>query len=145
MDANPPGAVLRRKSLPRSTAQRLIGMLLLLCCMLGLLVVSPLASRSSTAYAAGGIQINAGGPAVSPFAADTDFTGGGTSTTGNTVALTGVTNPAPESVYQSSRVGTSFSYAVPNLTAGASYTVRLHLCRDLLDGCGQACLQCKHQ
>src|SRR5450755_4182050 len=73
----------------------------------------------------GGYQINSGGPAVSPFAADADFTGGGTSATGNAINTTGVTNPAPQSVYQSNRYG-NFTYAFPGLTAGANYTVRLH-------------------
>jgi hypothetical protein len=35
-----------------------------------------------------------------------------------------VTNPAPQAVYQSNRYG-NFSYAIPNLTPNAAYTVRL--------------------
>lgn len=126
MDANPPGAQARRKSIQQKTVQRLVGMIMLLCCMIGLFAASPIFAHSSTAYAAGNVQINAGGPAVSPFAADADFSGGGTSSSANTVSLAGVTNPAPESVYQTNRVGASFSYTIPNLTADASYTVRLH-------------------
>ncbi len=34
---------------------------------------------------------------------------------------------APQAVYQSARVGSSFSYAVSSLTPGVPYTVRLHL------------------
>jgi hypothetical protein len=71
------------------------------------------------------VRINSGGAAVSPFAADELFSGGTAVTATKTVDLTGVTNPAPEAVYQTNRFGT-FSYAVPGLTAGASYTVRLH-------------------
>ena len=71
------------------------------------------------------MQINAGGPAAAPFAADADFAGGTTVTTTKTVDLSGVTSPAPEAVYQSNRYG-NFSYAVGGLTAGAAYTVRLH-------------------
>jgi beta-galactosidase len=37
-----------------------------------------------------------------------------------------VTNPAPQSVYQNQRVGNTFTYTLPGLTPGASYTVRLH-------------------
>jgi archaellum component FlaF (FlaF/FlaG flagellin family) len=84
----------------------------------------------------GGLRINAGGPAVSPFVADTDFTGGTTVTTTKTVDLTGVTNPAPEAVYQSNRFGT-FGYAEPGLTAGASYTVRLHFAETFWTAAGQ--------
>ena len=73
----------------------------------------------------GGVQINSGGPAVSPFAADEDFTGGATSNTAHAIDTSAVTNPAPQAVYQSNRYG-NFSYAIPGLTAGASYTVRLH-------------------
>jgi hypothetical protein len=71
------------------------------------------------------VRINAGGPAVAPFVADELSTGGTTVTTTKTVDLTGVTGPAPEAVYQANRFG-NFTYAVPGLTAGTSYTVRLH-------------------
>lgn len=71
------------------------------------------------------IQINAGGPAVSPFVADEFFTGGSTIDHANTIDLSGVTNPAPMAVYQSARIG-SFSYTIPGFTAGSSHTVRLH-------------------
>jgi hypothetical protein len=71
------------------------------------------------------IQINAGGPAVSPFIADADFTGGHTISHTNTIDLSGVTNPAPMAVYQTARVGT-FTYTIPGFGAGSSHTVRLH-------------------
>ncbi len=58
------------------------------------------------------IQINAGGPAVSPFVADKDFTGGTTINHANTIDLSGVTNPAPMAVYQTARVG-NFTYTIP--------------------------------
>ncbi|HVU67092.1 MAG TPA: discoidin domain-containing protein, partial [Ktedonobacteraceae bacterium] len=54
------------------------------------------------------------------------YSGGGTSTSPNTVSVSGVSNPAPASVYQTDRVGPSFSYTIPGLTAGGTYTVRLH-------------------
>src|SRR5262249_14898258 len=71
------------------------------------------------------VQINAGGPAVRPFVADTDFAGGGTIHHANTIDLSGVTNPAPMAVYQTGRDG-NFTYTIPGLTAGSSHTVRLH-------------------
>lgn len=120
MDANSRGSLVRRKRV-----QRLIGMIMLLCCMIGLFVATPLFNPFSTAHAAGNVQINAGGAAVAPFIADTDFTGGTTSASTKTITTTGVTNPAPQAVYQSNRYG-NFSYAIPGLTANASYTVRLH-------------------
>jgi Malectin domain len=71
------------------------------------------------------VQISCGGPAAAPFVADELFSGGTAVSTTKTVDVTGVTNPAPESVYQHNRFGT-FGYAIPGLTAGKSYTVRLH-------------------
>ena len=72
------------------------------------------------------LAISAGGPAAGSYVADEDFNGGGASGTGATINISGVTNPAPQSVYQHQRVGNNFSYTLPGLTAGASYTVRLH-------------------
>jgi len=76
----------------------------------------------------GDIAINAGGPAVDDFMADTDSSTGGTSSNGNTIDTTGAANPAPPQVYQTFRYtgGGSFSYIVPGLTPNAPYTVRLH-------------------
>ncbi|HZR27441.1 MAG TPA: thaumatin family protein [Terriglobales bacterium] len=71
------------------------------------------------------VQINAGGPTVTPFVADKDFAGGGVINHANTIDLSGVTNPAPMAVYQTARVGT-FTYAIPGFTSGSSHTVRLH-------------------
>ena len=71
------------------------------------------------------VQIDSGGPAVAPFAADQYFTGGATAGTGNTIDLSGVTNPAPTAVYQTNRYG-NFAYTIPGFTAGSSHTVRLH-------------------
>jgi hypothetical protein len=84
----------------------------------------------------GGVQINSGGPAVAPFTADADFTGGATAGTGTAINTSGVTNPAPQAVYQTNRYG-NFSYTVPGLTAGASYTVRLHFAETYWTAAGQ--------
>jgi hypothetical protein len=82
------------------------------------------------AFASGGppptsIAINSGGLAVSPFAADEDFAGGTESSTATTITTTGVTNPAPEAVYQSQRFG-NFTYTIPGYTAGSNHTVVLY-------------------
>jgi fibronectin type 3 domain-containing protein len=71
------------------------------------------------------VQINSGGPAVSPFVADVDFAGGGTIHHTNTIDLSGVTNPAPMAVYQTGRDG-NFTYTIPGFAAGSNHTVRLH-------------------
>src|SRR6202012_544760 len=72
----------------------------------------------------GGVDISAGGPAAAPFAADEDFTGGTATSVTNAISTTGVTNPAPQLVWQHNRFG-NFTYTIPGLTAGASYNVRL--------------------
>ena len=94
---------------------------------------APTAQASATtltAVSGGGgstdvLDINTGGPAAGTYLADVDFAGGSTSNTGSTISTAGVTNPAPEAVYQSQRYG-NFTYTIPGLTAGSSYTVRLH-------------------
>ncbi|MGA2248555.1 MAG: malectin domain-containing carbohydrate-binding protein [Verrucomicrobiota bacterium] len=70
-------------------------------------------------------QVNSGGGAANPFTADADYSGGSTSSTGAAIDTSGVTNPAPQAVYQTERWG-NMTYTFPNLTAGASYRVRLH-------------------
>jgi hypothetical protein len=71
-------------------------------------------------------QINCGSSsAVSPFKADQYASGGTQRTVTNTITISGITNPAPQAVYQSERYGTS-TYTFPSLTSGAQYTVRLH-------------------
>ncbi|HEV3037346.1 MAG TPA: malectin domain-containing carbohydrate-binding protein [Candidatus Angelobacter sp.] len=81
------------------------------------------------------IQINSGGPAVSPFVADADFSGGGTINHANTINLSGVTNPAPMAVYQTARVG-NFTYTIPGFNPGSSHTVRLHFAETFFSSAG---------
>jgi len=81
------------------------------------------------------VQINSGGPAVSPFAADVDFSGGSTIDHANAIDLSGATNPAPMAVYQSARVA-NFTYTIPGFTAGSSHTVRLHFAETFFSSAG---------
>jgi len=69
--------------------------------------------------------INAGGSAVSPFVADNFSDGGQLYATTASIDTSGVTNPAPQAVYQTERYG-NFSYVVPGFIPGKTYTVRLH-------------------
>jgi uncharacterized protein YqjF (DUF2071 family) len=85
----------------------------------GIEVVAPSAPVSAA------LAVNAGGAAVGSFVADEDFASGATSATTATITTTGVTNPAPASVYQTDRYG-NFTYTIPGYTAGSSHTVRLH-------------------
>jgi fibronectin type 3 domain-containing protein len=71
------------------------------------------------------LGIACGGSASGSFVADTDFAGGGDSGgTKATINTNGVTNPPPQSVLQHGRIG-NFTYTIPNLTPGTTYTVRL--------------------
>ncbi len=78
------------------------------------------------------IAINAAGPAVGSFLADTDFAGGRVGSSIPSALLVippGLTDPAPAQVYLTQRVGTgvgSFGYFIPGLIPGATYKVRLH-------------------
>ena len=81
------------------------------------------------------VQINSGGPAVSPFVADEDFTGGTAIDHANTIDTSKVTNPAPAAVYQTARNG-STTYTIPGFTAGTSYLVRLHFCETYFTSSG---------
>jgi fibronectin type 3 domain-containing protein len=80
------------------------------------------------------VSINAGGAAVSDssggdnsFVADEDYTGGGTYSVTNTITIPAgiAATAAPAAVYQTARQGV-VTYTIPGLTAGTSYTVRLH-------------------
>lgn len=75
----------------------------------------------------GGYAVNSGGPMAPTFAADTLYSGGNTYTTTAAIDTGGVTDPAPQAVYQSERwASPAFTYTFPNLVAGGEYTVRLH-------------------
>src|SRR5713101_1639935 len=82
------------------------------------------------------IAINAGGPAVGAFVADTDFAGGTTINHANTINLTGVTNPAPMQVYQTARIG-NFTYTIPGFAARSSHMVRLHFAETFWTAAGK--------
>jgi hypothetical protein len=83
------------------------------------------ANATTSAGTTGAVEINSGGPAVSPFAADMDFQGGRAVNHADTIDLTGVINPAPMAVYQTARIG-NFTYTITGFTAGSNHTVRLH-------------------
>jgi hypothetical protein len=70
------------------------------------------------------LQIDAGGPAAGGFIADADFNGGTAYSTGSAIDTSALASPAPQSVYQTERYG-NMSYTIPNLTAGAQYSVQL--------------------
>jgi fibronectin type 3 domain-containing protein len=100
----------------------------------GASVASAQANATTLPISGPGVSIDAGGAAVSnsgggdnAFVADEDFTGGGTYSVTNTITIPAAiaSTAAPAAVYQSARQGTT-TYTIPGLTAGSSYTVRLH-------------------
>jgi trimeric autotransporter adhesin len=96
-------------------------------CALGFIATASAVAQEVVAIAAGGpAQSNSGGGDYS-FVADEDFVGGGDN--GAITATINLTQPgtnaAPMGVYQNGRAGV-FTYTIPGLTAGSSYTVLLH-------------------
>src|SRR5262249_2953212 len=83
-----------------------------------------------------GVSLNSGGGAAAAFATDADVAGGSTSSTTHAIDTTGVAGAAPQAVYQTERYG-NFTYTVPGLTPGASYTVRLHFAEIFWSSAGQ--------
>ncbi len=72
--------------------------------------------------------IRTGGPAVGPWQSDPGPVSGSTNAyiTGAAIDTSGVSEPAPQAVYQSSRFGNNFTYAISGLAPEAAFTVRLH-------------------
>jgi hypothetical protein len=83
------------------------------------------ANSAEVAAIPGGVAVNCGGSAAGWFGADAYASAGTASSTTSTIDLSGLTNPAPQAVYQTDRYG-SCTYTITNLTAGATYWVRLH-------------------
>jgi len=83
-------------------------------------------SSTSLLIYAPAYTINSGGSATGSFAADSYWTGSAnTYSVTDAIDTTGVTNPAPQSVYQTERWGNS-TYTFDALVPAASYNVRLH-------------------
>jgi beta-glucanase (GH16 family) len=82
-----------------------------------------------------GLAINAGGPAVAPFIADADFTGGTTINHANAIDLSHVTSPAPAGVYQTARTG-NVTYTIPGFTPASVNTIRLHFAETYFTAAG---------
>ncbi|MGD0942346.1 MAG: malectin domain-containing carbohydrate-binding protein, partial [Terracidiphilus sp.] len=101
----------------------------------GASAASPQASAETQPPITGsGVSINAGGAAVSnsgggdnSFVADEDYVGGTTYSVTHAITIPAsvAATAAPAAVYQTAREGAT-TYTIPGLTAGSSYTVRLH-------------------
>ena len=84
----------------------------------------------------GTISADDSGGAAGSFVYDQGFSGGSTESTSDTINTSGVTNPAPQAVYQTARYG-SFSYTLSGLTAESSYTVALDFSDSWVTAAGQ--------
>ena len=110
---------------------------LVMACALGLTASVPAFSQEIVAIAAGGpAESNSGGGDYS-FVADEDFSGGGDNSP--VTASINLTQPganaAPMAVYQHGRAG-AFTYTIPGLTAGSTYTVLLHFAETYFTAAG---------
>ena len=85
-------------------------------------------------------EINSGGGIAGTFVADTGFNGGQAASTTATIDLSGVSNPAPQAVYQTWRTGAkkspNFSYTLTGLSAGSAYSLRLHFAENSVSKSG---------
>jgi hypothetical protein len=72
------------------------------------------------------VAVNAGGGATGNFVADTGSNAGNAySDTSASINTSGVSNAAPQAVWQTCRWNSAFTYTLTGLTAGATYTVAL--------------------
>ena len=83
------------------------------------------ANSAEAAAIPGGRAVNCGGSAAGWFGADAYSSGGTASSTSDTIDMSGLINPAPQSVYKTSRYG-SCTYTITGLTANTTYWLRLH-------------------
>ncbi len=83
-----------------------------------------------------GYAVYAGVSASGSFEKDAYYNGGSTYSTTSSIDTSGVSNPAPQAVYQTERYG-DFSYNLSGLTPGRAYTVRLHFAEIYWTSSGQ--------
>ena len=93
--------------------------------------------RAANSLVTGPVAINAGGDSEGSFFADTNFTGGITSTTTAAVDTSLIPAPAPpQAIYQTAREGSS-KYTVTGLIPAATYNVQLHFAETTWSSPGQ--------
>ena len=86
------------------------------------------------------LEINSGGGSAGTFVADTGFNGGQAASTTASIDLSGVSNPAPQAVYQTWRTGVkkspNFSYTLTGLAPNSAYSLRLHFAENSVSKSG---------
>jgi hypothetical protein len=83
-------------------------------------------SMATAPPVAPGVSINAGGAGSGSWIGDADYSGGWVSSASTPVNTSLVSNPPPQAVYETQRLGTTFAYSIPNLNPNGAYSVRLH-------------------
>jgi glucan endo-1,3-alpha-glucosidase len=83
------------------------------------------------------LQINAGGGVVNTFVADQDSNTGNHFSSSAAIDTSEAANPAPAVVYQTSHWASAFTYTIPGLTSGRTYTIRLHFAELTWTNAGQ--------
>ena len=92
---------------------------------------------SSAIVNQGTISADDSGGVAGNFIYDTGYSGGETQSTAYAVNTSGVSNPAPQAVYQTERYYGTFSYTLANLTPAAAYTLQLDFADLLSSAAGQ--------
>jgi len=95
----------------------------------------PFTVSTNACPASSTIQINSGGPAVSSFLADEDFSGGSVVATSEAIQTVNVPKGLPMEVFQDSRTG-NFSYTVKGFAPNSNHTVTLYFVEPTFDGVG---------
>jgi hypothetical protein len=109
-----------------------------------LTIGSGITVRGSSGIISGNSVLNQGiisaddsGGTAGGFIYDTGFNGGNAGNTADAIDTSGVANAPPQTVCQTFRQGSSFTYTLFGLTAGASYTLRLHFADSSSTAVGQ--------
>jgi type 1 glutamine amidotransferase len=83
--------------------------------------------------------VNAGGPAVGVFAAESGFTGGKKYAVKLEADVSDTVDEAPEEVYQTCRFGDDLAMLFEGLQAGRTYVLRLHFAEPYFDQPARMC------
>jgi Malectin domain len=95
----------------------------------------PFTVATNACPASSTVDINSGGPAVSSFLADQDFSGGSVVATSGDIQTINVPKGLPMEVFQDSRTGT-FTYTVKGFAPSSNHTVTLYFVEPTFDGVG---------
>jgi beta-galactosidase len=95
----------------------------------------PLTVTTNACPATSTVQINSGGPAVSSWLADEEFSGGSVLATSDPIQTINVPKGLPMEVFQDSRTG-SFSYTAKGFAPNSNHTVTLYFLEPTFDGVG---------